>query len=420
MHLGPLGDARLDESMSAWTVDPLRQTVRSVVGQIGGACVPGSAAMIPTPAELADVRSWLATEVYVPEGEEWRAPRLVDHPLDVEGVMRWVLFDYQQRYRFCGISHEQAKHRIYSEIQQIIVPTPPVDPPQTGTGSKASVLGKLLPIHGDFLNGLGDFEKDGSNFTVTWVQTSRDEYVRRLDAYRARGFDHLVMDRWGKYHGNPAPLSLDEMRWRVQAALDRDLVPIVFVLTDGRHGSGSESEARDEILQQVGALKDLVPIWSLGWELPQIADWLREGDAQGRLLHYLIGLTDQTDLVAVHWSPERWSGWPNYGSQDTNPNAPNFDKRSEDDWWAKYRHPRLLAFWQAPPQPGNEKDLVYWASEYANGNRVGGAMGRIRDIGGVRVALFECCHTKASADAVHGFLQGKEGNRGSVGGGNGW
>src|SRR3990172_3306337 len=78
--------------------------------------------------ELLEVLRWLAVEVYTPAGEAWRAPRLVDHPLDDEGIAVW-LADVYVRYRQDGIAHEDATHLVYADIDRVVHPPPAPPPP---------------------------------------------------------------------------------------------------------------------------------------------------------------------------------------------------------------------------------------------------------------------------------------------------
>jgi hypothetical protein len=95
---------------------------------------PVPSAYIPVDrGDLFDVLKWLRAEVY---------PGLVGHDLDDEGIAAWVCDNYT-RYRQAGVSHQDAKHRVFADIERVVhPPVPPVTPPAGPFSGPIGVRGR--------------------------------------------------------------------------------------------------------------------------------------------------------------------------------------------------------------------------------------------------------------------------------------
>lgn len=88
--------------------------------------------------DIFDALKWLRAEVY---------PGLVGHELDDEGIAAWICDNYI-RYRQT-VGHQDAKHRVFADIEAVIrnaQPRPPA-PPVTG----GALAGPLAVSGRDFI-----------------------------------------------------------------------------------------------------------------------------------------------------------------------------------------------------------------------------------------------------------------------------
>ena len=188
--------------------------------------------------ELLEVLRWLAVEVYTPAGEAWRAPRLVDHPLDDEGIAVW-LADVYVRYRQDGIAHEDATHLVYADIDRVVhpppapPPPPPVPPPapwrrlagllRLEAGAYVDEAGPILPVYchaGDVLARLARGEGTQVEQILTVIAAAGYHGVRTWTVLEGAYWQGMEVGPWMAHYRDLlvrfcALLRARELRWQV-------------------------------------------------------------------------------------------------------------------------------------------------------------------------------------------------------------
>jgi hypothetical protein len=216
----------------------------------------------------------------------------------------------------------------------------------------------------------------------------------------------------------------------IDEAQAEGFVCVVFCLTDSLPGDEgyTEDEAHAFIRDWLSQFNDLVRIWILGWEcvqidagfdrhvkgdpvvqtvvrefsqpltpeeaafnrrrrldagtpapqpdphsytpLPPHSDrlyWLWSGDSQLRIFQTMRQTFGADRILGVHYTPERITGWPDYGHTNTDP-------RGEPDWWwAAGGSVNLILYQRSPTEPDDETVAHTTGGRTADGVDIGDA-----------------------------------------------
>jgi len=273
-------------------------------------------------------------------------------------------------------------------------------------------LPDIYRVRGDFL---GDFSSDPPGPGLMWGGMSDAERARFLDWYKMRGYTHLPLavhndyPRWPQWQWTwweqPAMLHARLLELR-QAGI----VPILVL---------HPRPARPGVPVSIGEhLRDVSVIWPLVRDLVPMVMWNWEGNDLGgewsngtEQLRYLSGLHAIVGSVPilVHFTPERWSGWPGFDGTEQD--------KDEIAWLKEAKARGVWAlFYQEPPDK-RVADVVHRAVELPSphGWRSGIA-GRVVDGAGLAFVMGEYSRQEARGieigrrvmgyATVSGFLNG--------------
>jgi hypothetical protein len=215
----------------------------------------------------------------------------------------------------------------------------------------------------------------------------------------------------------------------IDEAQAEGFVVVLFCLTDSLPGDEgyTEDEAHAFIRDWLSQFNDLIRFWVLGWECVQINSsfdravkgdrvvqtvvrehgiltpeehalaerrwrgpdtpapqpeprsyqplpphsdrlyWLWSGDAQHRILQTMRQTFGPDRILGIHYTPERITGWPDYGHTDSDP-------RGEPDWWwhAGGTVDDIL-YQRAPEEPDDETVAHTTGGRTADGVDIGDA-----------------------------------------------
>lgn len=208
-------------------------------------------------------------------------------------------------------------------------PDPPTEPPTEPEGGTGWVPARdeVRRWRGGFLT---DRDEPWGFMYPAWPPGRRAAFRARYTATHGTPC-HLPIGIWGAYGGERFDFRADVAGYRaiLRELLDARIIPCVMAHTDALDGGGwSPSTLETCWRQYVPQVRDLVPAWSLGWEVNEIDRgwggwWTWNGEAQQACARTLRGLIGDA-LLYAHWSPERWAGRPHYAHED------DYD---EMRWW---------------------------------------------------------------------------------------
>lgn len=202
---------------------------------------------------------------------------------------------------------------------------------------------------GDFLDALHNFERP------TFMLPGMPPAIQRevLDAYPGTHVPfgwkttYPRFPQWGFDHTD----NFEFYEMSVDFCFERQKVPVCVIHFEANDSLDRHLERIKPRLDRLLVGNRLVALqW--GWEINDINDWTCDGDAQ---LEYLDGLRRIVgpDLpLYVHWTPERWSGWPSFRNTIGRPE----DEGGEGDW-LREAHDRFRVTGMCYQEPW-DKDLA--------------------------------------------------------------
>jgi len=101
--------------------------------------------------------------------------------------------------------------------------------------------------------------------------------------------------------------------------------------------------------------------------------WLWSGDAQHRILQTMRATFGPDRLLGIHYTPERITGWPDYGHTNTDP-------RGEPDWWHRAGATVNWILYQRSPDEADDETVAHTTGgrtsdgvDIGDANRIAGA-----------------------------------------------
>lgn len=335
--------------------------------------------------------------------------------IDLEGLGVWTQYYLEQR--LSGREHDAALDATRREIWRVAPetqghPNPwdpaPVPPPD----------GDLFPIDPDVAwNVRGDFlgrwtDPAGPVFMFAGMDVSRR--AEQITWMTAQGYtatpiaihnDYPAFPQWHyDYWDRPA-----ELAGRLQELLAARIRPILVV-----HPRRGTADTIDQHLDRVRkvwpVLQPVSPLVMWGWEINDLGGRWSDGDD---LLDYLAALWRivSPTPIGVHFTPERWSGWPAFDhSDDHDPTG----KKGEIAWLLKARDfgasALLYQDWPAKPlregDPRDGKGVLDRALDLTSPHGwSGGIAGRVVDGAGLVFVMAEFARdTRRHRQAEPGLL----------------
>lgn len=231
---------------------------------------------------------------------------------------------------------------------------------------------EILAIRGNFL-ALGDFQHPV--FMMPGMNTDERRNLIYLPQ-RQSGFRTLPFG-WKTYYPSFPNWQFDyserlpEFQSLLQEVNRERFIRLLFI----------PIEEADSLDQHIERIKPKLEYWhnnydslSWGWEINDINDWTRDGDIQLKYIENLIQITKGEKPIYSHWTPERWSGWPNYRNGN--------DHRSELDWLNRAKAIGLRGVLYQEPYDKPVKDVLDRALYYDKKNYIGpGICGRVMTAG---------------------------------------
>lgn len=241
-------------------------------------------------------------------------------------------------------------------------------------------------FRGDFL-AIGEFTRPAF-FYPGW---SPDERRRFRAEYHARGYTHVPFSPFNSYPMNPDWTydyrnDVAGFRAILEELLDDGLIPVVFLFA-GDYGADQWSIEQVEAYysRYVPAIADLVGAFVPAWEMNDINAWWGVGVNQTRLVSHLRGLVGPDKLIYVHFTPERWSGRPDFSRTDPNGDQREWWRRTDADGLLYQEHPnrdeddvirrtRGIA-WRIVHDIGDQRERDFVFFEYARTEALGIRLG---------------------------------------------
>lgn len=259
---------------------------------------------------------------------------------------------HTQRYtaeRLKGRSHADAGRLVLRQAYRDDPATQGVEMPDWLGGGESGASWRpsraaVDQVTGDFLDALGGFQRP----TFMGPGMSRAEQETLIQYYPG---SHLLAG-WSTVYPRFPQWSFDFSAdfggyegW-LDRCFARERIPVVVIpIAAGDRVERHLTRIRQYLdrLQAAGRLVCLM--W--GWEINDISDELADGDGQLAYLEGLARLVDGDLPIALHWTPERWSGWPSF--QQTIGRTE--DEGDELAWLrqaVRVAGPRLRMWYQSP------------------------------------------------------------------------
>lgn len=172
-------------------------------------------------------------------------------------------------------------------------------------------LSEILNWSGDFLDALGNFSRP----TFMLPGMPQDLQISVISGYPGT---HIPFG-WKTYYPKFPQWTFDftnnlgAFEELIDLCLVYKKIPVIFVPIDAEDSLQAHIHKITPILQRLIDGNRLFCV-SWGWEINDINDWTADGDSQLEYLQMLKTLIDVP--IYVHFTPERWAGWPSYNGQD--------------------------------------------------------------------------------------------------------
>lgn len=169
----------------------------------------------------------------------------------------------------------------------------------------------ILSWSGDFLDARNGFSKP----TFMLPGMPRDLQIDVLAQYPGT---HVPFG-WKTYYPKFPQWTFDysnnfaKFEGIIDLCLSFQKIPVIFIPIDAEDSVSSHIRKITPYLRRLIDGNRLFCL-SWGWEINDINDWTADGDSQLEYLQLLKPLIDVP--LYVHFTPERWSGWPSYNGQD--------------------------------------------------------------------------------------------------------
>lgn len=217
---------------------------------------------------------------------------------------------------------------------------PSKPPPSTGDWRPEPSLVRL--VTGDFLDALHEFARPTFMLPGMSEAEQLDVIAKYPGTHMPFGWktSYSKFPQWAFDHTH----NFGEYEKTIDRCFAYKKVPVCAIHFEAEDTRSAHVARIRPWLKRLLAADRLVCVqW--GWEINDINDWTADGDEQ---LEYIRGLRNIVPLeipLYVHWTPERWSGWPSFHNTVGNPE----DEGGELDWLREARKLGVTGvFYQEP------------------------------------------------------------------------